>query len=133
MIEKKELSSQPTVEQEILNELKKMNKLMTIAEGQKIEETLGRYATSDERKMIWALMDGRRQAPEMAQVLKMTKDAVNKFLQSLESAGLVEKREYGKPPVRAIDYVPASWVDLSSKSAAPAEQKQTQQEAGAVG
>jgi DNA-binding HxlR family transcriptional regulator len=138
-----ETPAQRTVEEKILGELKKMNKLITIANGQKIEETLGRYTTSDERKMIWVLMDGKRQAPDIAQIIKKTKRTVDTFLQSLENAGLVEQRAYGRPPVRSIEYVPASWVDLVPNSTSPAEQtpvipssdeqKQTQQEADAIG
>lgn len=130
-------------DQAMLKELRKMNRLITLANGEKIEQELGKFATSDERRMIWVLIDGRRQSPEIAQIIKKTKSAVDKFLQTLESAGLVEERVYGKPPVRAIEYVPASWVDLVSKPATtveqPAavsgstEQSQTQPEAGTVG
>jgi hypothetical protein len=143
MSRKNEAPDIPSTEEQILGELRKMNKLLTLSSGQKIEEELGKYATSDERKMIWVLIDGKRQAPEIALAIKKTKSAVDKFLQSLENAGLVEERVYGRPPVRAIDYVPASWVELTFKptvspeqpaaSADSAEQKQTQQEASTIG
>lgn len=128
-------------DQAILKELKKMNRILTLSNGPLIEQELAKYATSDERKVIWVLIDGAKQAPEIAQIIKKTKRAVDMFLQTLEDAELVE-RPYNKPPLRTIDYVPASWVELTSKITSRAESAPTvnaptpgtaQQEATSVG
>jgi len=101
-----------SVDEQILLELKKMNRVITLSNGSKLESELAGFATTDERKMIWVLIDGETQPPEIAKRIGKTKRAVDMFLQVLEDANLIEKRKYGKPPKRYIDYVPAAWIEL---------------------
>ena len=40
---------------------------------------------------------------------------MDQFLDILEHVRFVEKREYGVPPKKLVDYTPSQWVDLLSK------------------
>ena len=96
---------------EELTELKKISKILTMVNAETIENELAKYATTDERKKIWVLIDGKRMSKDIATSSGVTRRAVDLFLKSLEVAELIES-EWGKPPKRIIDFVPASWLDL---------------------
>jgi len=98
-------------EEEILKELKKISKIITISNGPIIEKELSNYATSEDRKKIWVLIDGNRQADDIVKSSGLTQAPVYKFLKILEDSGLIE-RQRGKSPKRLLDYVPADWVEL---------------------
>jgi DNA-binding transcriptional ArsR family regulator len=102
----------------ILNELRKMNKILALSNGSKLELEIAKYATTAERKMIWGLIDGEMQAPQIASRINKTKRSVDHFLQILEDAELLEKRKYGRPPKRTIEFVPAQWTELLHAGAA---------------
>lgn len=112
-----------TVDEDILKELKKISWVMTLSNGPVIEKELEKYATSDDRKKIWVLIDGNRQADEIAKIIGKTKRAVDIFLKTLEDASLVE-RPYNKPPTRSLDYVPASWNELLENTRTSEESKE---------
>lgn len=99
------------VNEEILNELKKISKTLLLVCGDQLERELGRLATSDDRKRVWILIDGKLTAKEIANKLNLTLRAVHIFLATLEKAGLIEN-PWGKPPKRIIDYVPPKWIEL---------------------
>lgn len=110
---------------EILLELKILNKIMVMSNGDKLEFELAKHATTDERKMMWALIDGSQTAEEIAKIINKTKRAVDIFLDVLENAELIAKRRYGVPPKRMIDYAPPSWRELlRSKSGATLESQE---------
>lgn len=98
-------------DEEILKELKKISRIITIGNGAAIEKELEKYATSPDRKKVWALIDGVRQADEIVKVSGITKTPVYNFLKILEAAELIE-REHAKPPKRLLDYVPPKWLEL---------------------
>lgn len=102
-------------DEEILKELKKISKIMTLSNGSIIEKELEKYATSEDRKKIWVLIDGIKQSDDIAKIIGKTKRVVDIFLQTLEGVSLVE-RHYNKPPIRSIEYVPISWVALLENS-----------------
>ena len=104
-----------TNDEEILKELKKISKIMTLTNGPTIEKELEEYATSEDRKKIWVLIDGTKQSDDIAKIIGKTKRAVDIFLQTLEGASLVE-RPYNQPPTRSISYIPASWIALLENS-----------------
>lgn len=110
------------VDEEILKELKKISKIITISNGSSIERELSKYATSDDRKKIWVLIDGNRNSDQISKEIGVTKRAVDMALQSFENASLIEERKYGVPPKRVVDYVPAEWIDLLSKNPKSAEE-----------
>lgn len=96
---------------EELTELKKISKILTMVNAKTIENELAKYATTDERKRIWVLIDGKRMSKDIATSSGVTRRAVELFLKSLETAELVES-PWGKPPKRKLDFVPAPWLDL---------------------
>jgi hypothetical protein len=96
---------------EELAELKKISKILTMVNAKTIENELAKYATTDERKKIWVLIDGKRMSKDIATSSGVTRRAVDMFLKSLEIAELVESA-WGKPPKRILNFVPAPWLDL---------------------
>ena len=98
-------------EEEILKELKKISKIITLSNGKMLEVEIAKYASTNDRKKIWVLIDGIRQADEIVKISGITQAPVYKFLKILEDSGLIE-RQRGKPPQRLLDYVPAEWIDL---------------------
>jgi hypothetical protein len=94
-----------------LVELRKISKILLLANAKTLENELSKYATTDERKKIWVLIDGNKLSKDIAVSIGITRRGVDKFLKVLEKANLVES-PYGKPPKRILDYVPASWLDL---------------------
>ena len=102
------------VDKLILKELRKISKLLTLIHGDAIERELEKIANTEKRKVMWVLIDGHRMSRDIARIVKVTEDAVNKFLRKMARAGFVENPR-GKPPKRIIDYVPPSWVELVEK------------------
>jgi hypothetical protein len=94
-----------------LAELKKISKVLTMVNAKTIENELAKYATTDERKRIWVLIDGKRMSGEIAISSGVTRRSVDIFLKSLETAELIES-PWGKPAKRILDFVPASWLEL---------------------
>ncbi len=111
-----------TNEEDILKELRKISKIMTLSNGEKLEVEIGKFATSDDRKKIWVLIDGKKQSDEISKIIGITKRAVDIFLKILEDASLVE-RLYNKPPTRILDYVPAKWIELVQENMKPIEKE----------
>jgi len=95
----------------VLEELKRISKILTLAHGEALENELSKIATSDERKRIWVLIDGIKLPKDVAKDVKVAVQSVNRFLAIAEKAGLIEN-PWGKPPKRKIDYVPVKWVEL---------------------
>jgi len=95
----------------VLEELKRISKILTLAHGEALESELSKIMTSDERKKIWVLIDGVKLSKDIAKDVGVTVRSVNRFLAIAEKAGLVEN-PWGKPSKRKIDYVPAKWIEL---------------------
>lgn len=121
-------------DEEILKELKKISKIVTLANGQQLEAALATYATNEDRKKIWVLIDGKRQPDDIVKASGLKKSAVYGFLKILEDSELIE-RQHGRPPKRLLEYVPAKWVAMiqvepdSAEKETPPTPNQTQQEA----
>lgn len=98
----------------ILEELRKISKLFTIIHGDVIERELEKLASTEKRKVIWVLIDGRKMSKDIARIVKVTEVAVNKFLREMARAGFIVNPKR-KPPRRIIDYVPPSWIELAEK------------------
>ena len=110
-------------EEDILKELRKLSKILILSNGGNLELQIEKYATTPERKKIWVLIDGKRQANDIAQAIGITKRGVDMFLKVLEDASLIE-RPFNKPPIRIADYVPAGWVELVQTETKPSEKVQ---------
>jgi len=96
---------------EELAELKKITKILLLVNTEQLESQLSKYATTDERKRVWVLINGQSQPDELALGSGMKKRSVYDFLKILVNAELIEN-PYGKAPKKILEYVPASWLDL---------------------
>lgn len=95
----------------VLEELKRISKILTLAHGESLERELSKIASTDERKKMWVFIDGVKLSKDIAKDAGVTVRSVNGFLSVCEKTGLIEN-PWGKPPKRKIDYVPAKWVEL---------------------
>lgn len=94
-----------------LDELRKISKILTLVNAKTLEIELSKYATTNERKKAWVLIDGNRLPEEIGENAGMKLRTIQEFLKILVDATLIENLR-GKPPKRLLDYVPASWLDL---------------------
>ena len=72
-----------TFDEDILKELKKISKIILLSNGEQLEIALTKYAINDDRKKIWALVDGKRQADEIVQISGLKKSAVYQLFEKL--------------------------------------------------
>ncbi len=98
---------------ETLAELRKISKILLLANASVIEAELGKIASSDIRKKMWVLIDGIRMPKDIGNELKVTDRAVRYFLDSLIAAGFIENPR-GQAPKRILDYVPPSWIEATA-------------------
>lgn len=110
-------------EEALLKELKKVSKILTIANSSIIETELSKIAGTNERKKMWLLLDGKRMPNNIAKDAGVSAMAVSYFLNAGKVAELIDY-EKGKPPTRALDYVPPSWIDLLKMPAEVTEQQE---------
>ena len=96
-----------------LKELQKITKILTFAHSDSLEKAISEYASTDERKIAWVLINGINMPEDIAKRIgrKITKWAIYDFLKILEEAKLIENPKR-KPPKRLIEFVPASWIEL---------------------
>lgn len=94
-----------------LRELKKISKILILANASTIEKELSKIATSDARKKMWVLIDGKRMAKDIASEIGVTQMAVSYFLSAASAAELIEYAPR-EPPRKIVDYVPPSWIEL---------------------
>lgn len=97
-----------------LRELKKISKILTLANASTIEGELSKIAKTDSRKKMWVLIDGKRMPPDIAKMIGVTSRAVTYFLDDAAAAEFIQYSPY-EPPRRILDYVPPSWIDLVAK------------------
>jgi hypothetical protein len=106
-----------------LDELRKISKMLALANAKVLEDELSKYATTKERKKAWILIDGNRMPDEIGANAGMKLRTIQEFLKILVDATLIENIR-GKPPKKLLDYVPASWLDLIK----PEEKEKKQKE-----
>ena len=109
-----------------LEELRKISKILTLVNAETIEKELSKYATTNDRKRVWVLIDGKRMSKDIAQSIGISIRAVDIFLKVLENAELIENPR-GKPPKRLLGYVPPPWLELV-KVEVPKEEEQKPEE-----
>ena len=100
-----------------LKELKKISKILLLANAAVIEAELSKIATTNDRKRIWVVMDGSKMPVDIAKVANVTVMTVSNFLNVGKAAELIDYKK-GEPPQRIIDYVPPSWIELVKMQAA---------------
>lgn len=102
-----------------LVELRKITKILTLAHADSLEKTIGKYASTDVRKMIWVLIDGVNMPKDMRNTIgkeRVKRRTIYDFLEILEEAKLIENPKR-KPPKKLIDFAPASWIELFEREA----------------
>jgi hypothetical protein len=106
-----------------LRELKKISKILTLANAPILEKELSKIANSDTRKKMWVLIDGKRMPKDITKEVGVSLMAVSRFLDGASVAGLVEYTQR-EPPRKTLDYTPPSWINLvmgESSEEAPKE------------
>lgn len=94
-----------------LRELRKISKILILINTGIIEKELSKIASTNDRKKMWVLTDGKRMPSEIAKEAGVTAMAVSYFLNAGVAADLIEYTR-GEPPRRAFDYVPVTWLEL---------------------
>jgi DNA-binding MarR family transcriptional regulator len=106
-----------------LVELKRISKILTLANATILEKELEKYATTPERKKVWVLINGERSPDDLIAGSGMKQAGVYKFLKILSDADLIET-PHGNPPKKKLELVPASWLDLFEAEKEEPKQKQ---------
>jgi hypothetical protein len=101
----------PNQESAELKELRRISKILLLANSEQLDRELGKVADNDVRKKIWVLIDGKRMPKDIAAQVGASLSTVSRFLDSASAADLVYyAAKY--PPVKKLDYVPSSWLNL---------------------
>lgn len=98
-------------QQDTLRDLKKIAKVLVLANATAIEKELFKIVTSEDRKKMWILLDGKRMPKDIAKDVGVTQMAVSYFLNAGVAAELIEY-DRGQPPHKILDYVPPAWLSL---------------------
>lgn len=110
-----------------LRELRKISKVLMLANASVIEKELSKIATSDARKKMWVLIDSKRMAKDIANEIGVTQMAVSYFLSAAVAAELIEYAPR-EPPRKILDYVPPSWIELVKLPTVEEEEKGEQEQ-----
>lgn len=94
-----------------LRELRKISRILILANAASVEKELAKIATTNDRKKMWVLMDGKRMPGDIARETGVTAMAVSNFLNAGVAVELVEYKR-GEPPRRILDYIPPAWIEL---------------------
>ena len=82
------------VNEQILQELKAIRRLLTVFSQDKLDEfnekVKTKYLTTPQREQMYELFDGTKNQKEVAVVVGVSSEAVRQFCVSLEQAGLIE-------------------------------------------
>ena len=101
---------------EELKELKKITRILTTINAETLEKVIAKYASTDERKKIWVLIDGTKLPKDMVAIVgNIKKRAIELFLDELERAQLITNPKR-KPAEKLVDYVPPQWVELLERN-----------------
>ena len=83
------------INQQILEELKAIRRLLTIFSQDKLEQFHAsikeKYLKTPQREQMYELFDGTKSLKEIAEIVKVTPQAVGQFSIMLEQAGLIEQ------------------------------------------
>ncbi len=95
----------------MFRELRKIAKVLILSNAKLIESEISKIATTDDRKKMWALIDGQRSSKDIANELKVTQRAVQYFLKEAKIADFIEYVE-NDAPRKTLEYVPPAWIEL---------------------
>lgn len=93
---------------QLLREFTEIRQIVLLNARENIKKELDELATTDERKLIWGLLDGLTLTTDIAKQVGVSVRAVQIFVSQLEEKDFVitEKRGY---PKRRLDYIPSDW------------------------
>lgn len=94
-----------------LKELRLILKVLILSNSGAIEKELSKIATTNERKKMWVLIDGKNMPKDIATKAGVTQMAVSNFLNACRTAEFIEYAK-GEPPKRTLNYVPPEWISL---------------------
>ena len=92
----------------LFEEVQKMRQLLEMLARDVLKRELEKYATTVQRRRIWALCNGLLSTEEIAKRVGVTARAVQFFLEELRKADLVTFIRRGYPK-RRFDFVPSEW------------------------
>lgn len=115
-----------TENQESVKELKMILKVLILTNATAIEKEISKIATTNERKKMWVVINGKLMPKDIASQTDVTQMAVSNFLGACKTAGIIEYTK-GEPPKRTLDYVPPSWIDLVKLPVETPEEKSASQ------
>ncbi len=101
----------PNQDSTVLSELKKISKILLLANSKQLDIELGKIADNDARKKIWILIDGKRMPKDIAKEVGISPMTVSRFLDGASAADLVAYAQR-EPPHKMLDYIPPSWLNL---------------------
>jgi len=92
----------------LFEEVQKVRQLLEILARDALKRELEEYATTVQRRRIWALCNGLLSTEEIAKRVGVTPRAVQIFLEELRKADLVTFIKRGRPR-RRFDFIPSEW------------------------
>ena len=94
-----------------LRELRTISRILLLSNSQAVKKEIEKICTSDGRKKMWVLCDGRHMPKDMVAEAGLSVGPISTFLNAGVAAGLIQF-EKGEPPSRLLDYVPPEWIEL---------------------
>lgn len=109
-----------SLEEEIRKKLIQIEKEISIIKGisivsnyDSIANNLGKIFKTDERKLMWIYLDGKRTQDEIARLVGKTQAAVSLFIKHGKEFGLIDDSE--GQAIRTVNIIPGSWQELKKK------------------
>jgi len=102
------MSGEQNLLEEVHGELVKVRHLLEILVREELKKSLEELLTTQERRKIYAIMDGLSGTEEIAQKVGVSQRSVQLLVKDLSDAGLVSLGRRGHPR-RTFDYVPSEW------------------------
>lgn len=97
--------------EDIINELKNISKVLILSNSDKIPAELEKSATIDERKIVWILINGKNDNKGIAERVGIRERSVRRTIKLFEEVELVDNPR-GKPARRLLNYVLPDWIEL---------------------
>jgi len=109
----------PTSE-ESLSQISKYAKLVA---GSVVSELAKKIVSTDDRKIIWVLCEGKLTREQIATKFEIPTRTVSYFIDECMNFGLLEEESgKGGHPKRVIDYVPQEWKKITREKTRSPEQ-----------
>lgn len=122
MPRKKKAEAKILTSEESLSQISKYAKLMA---GSVVVELAKKMVSTDDRKIVWVLCDGKLTRDQLATKTEIPIRTVSYFIDECMNFGLLEEESgKGGHPNRVIDYVPQEWKKITRKKTKLPEQSE---------